>query len=279
MRKIIKPSVYIRQIVTDCISNMSDLKLKTEIECAIHLIEVANTEYNLKKASNELHHLVRGQEINSIVTSKVLKDLYSKRFINKNNLARKHYDNLLFSAPNGRCPQCGIRIATTLDHNLPKSKYALLSVSAFNLIPSCTDCNKVKHVSFPRSAEEESIHPYYDDIENIKWLHCKVINVKPLLIEYYVSTESMVPKLLNKRIKNHFDSFNLNDLYVTHGIEEFSNIQKQLINLFNSGGSMLLLEHLKEGFDSRSEININSWQTAFYETLLNDKNFTNGLFI
>jgi hypothetical protein len=279
MRKIIKPTIDIKQIVNDCILNMTDLALKAEIVRTISQIESAEIEYNLKKGTNELFQITRGTEISAIVTKKVLKEMYSDRFSKKGNAARKHYDLLILSAPNSRCPLCGVRLATTLDHNLPKSKYALLSVSALNLIPSCTDCNKGKLADFPRASNDETIHPYYDDLENLKWLSCRVLEVNPLVIEYYVSVDPGTDALLSERIINHFNSFNLNDLYRAHGLEEFSNRRIEFINLYNKGGRNLLRDHLEEGYLSRLATNINSWQSAFYEAILNDHDFTNGHFI
>lgn len=279
MRKILKPSIDIKEIVIDCISNMTDQPLKAEILRTINQIESAELEYDLKKRTNELYQITRGTEISAIVTKKVLKEMYSDRFSKKGNVARKHYDLLILSAPNARCPLCGVRLVTTLDHNLPKSQYPLLSVSTLNLIPSCSDCNKGKQAAFPRSAVDETIHPYYDDLENVKWLSCRVIQIKPLLIEYYVCTPAGINPILDHRIINHFESFNLNALYRSHGIEEFSNRRLEFANLYNTGGRGLLRSHLEEGYRSRVAININSWQSAFYEAILNSNDFINGLFI
>ncbi len=279
MRKITKPTIDIKQIISDCVLNMNDTALKAEIMRTIGQIKSAELEYDLKKGTNELYQITRGTEISAIVTKKVLKEMYSDRFSKKGNAARKYYDLLIISAPNARCPLCGVRLATTLDHNLPKSKYALLSVSALNLIPCCSDCNKGKQADFPRTSHDETIHPYYDDLENLKWLTCSVITVKPLVIEYYVSVDPGVDTLLRDRIINHFDSFKLNELYRAHGLEEFSNRRIEFRNLFIKGGPDLLRGHLEEGYLSRLATNLNSWQSAFYEAILNDNDFTNGLFI
>ena len=279
MRKIVKPNIDISEIITHCLISMADQNLKLEIEHNMHHVVNAEIEYDDKKATNELYQIVRGTQISDIVTKKVLKDLYSERFSKKGNIARKYYDLLISLAPNGRCPQCGVRLATTLDHNLPKSKYPLLSVSSLNLIPSCTDCNKGKQTSFPRSSTDETIHPYYDDIENFTWLSCRVVNVKPFLIEYFVSDEMGVPQILFDRIFNHFNSFDLDILYKLHGIEEFSNRKLEFTKLFLKGGNELLRSHIEDGYLSRMHINRNSWQTAFYKAILEDNIFLNGGFL
>jgi len=277
MRKIAKPTLDISEIITDCISNMTNENLKEAIEEGLSQIIDAESEYDEKKAENRLYEIVRDKEISLLVNKDELKKIYKDRFSKSKHLARKYYDLLLFSAPGSRCPQCAVRIATTLDHNLPKSKYPLLAVSPLNLIPSCSDCNKGKHIEYPTCSEEETIHPYYDDIEETRWLYCKVITVKPFLVSYYVKTEH--PPLMNQRIINHFESFQLNKLYTIHAAEAFSNDFGQLKKLFLSGGRDELLAQINDNFESCAQVNINSWQCTYYEGLLDCEDFLNGHFI
>ena len=62
------------------------------------------------------------------------------------------------------------------------------------------------------------------------------------------------------------------------GQKEFENIKKQLSELHNKLGNYALINHLLDCFSSRAKSNKNSWQTAFYEGLLNDEDFINGNF-
>ena len=58
-----------------------------------------------------------------------------------------------------------------LDHWLPMSKYPLLQMSFFNLIPSCDICNtRIKKVK--EFNEVDHIHPYDDSYEEIKFTYC-----------------------------------------------------------------------------------------------------------
>ena len=50
-------------------------------------------------------------------------------------------------------------IRPQLDHFLPKSKYPLLALSFYNLIPVCPECNRIKR------DEVLDIHPYNDDFD------------------------------------------------------------------------------------------------------------------
>lgn len=279
MRKIDKPEIRVREVVIDCITNMTDLILKDLVEKALDILEEAENDYDRHKAINTLYEITRNTQISPEVNRKVLKSIYSDRMVNKSNAARKYYDQLLISAPSGRCPQCGVRIATTLDHNLPKSKYALLATSPLNLIPSCSDCNKGKLVSYPTSAEQETIHPYYDNIENEQWLVCQVLSVNPLLLQFHSRPDGHLNVTLRNRIINHFNSFDLNKLYTTHAVEEFENNKGYFTNLFEVGGRDNLESHIEESYQSRKAVNINSWQTAFYLGLLNSVDFCNGNFL
>ena len=278
MRRIVKPKITARKVFQDCISNVSNLNLKIELTNSLNSIEKAEKDFDDKKIKNEIYLIPRNTFVNAIVDAGVLMNIYSHRMVNKGNKGRVYYDELLFSAPNGKCPLCNQRIATTLDHYLPKSEYAMLSVCPVNLIPACTDCNKGKMINYPTIGDEETIHPYYDNIEDFEWLRCRLIQVKPIIFDFFVDPPFDWNSLLKKRVINHFASFKLNALYSTHASEEFENIKQQIEKLFNIGGAKLLREHLQDCYASRYAVNKNSWQTAFYFSILEDDNFCDGEF-
>lgn len=279
MRKIIKPIIKARDVFDECINNVRDSDLKNELKNSLDAIESAENDFDNKKQSNQLYLIQRNVIINSVVNAEVLKSIYTDRMVNKKNSARIYYDNILLLAPKGKCPLCNQRIANTLDHYLPKSEYLLLSVSPLNLIPACSDCNKGKLIDFPKNSQEETLHPYYDDIEDDYWLKCRLLNVNPIIFEFYIDPPLHWTKLLKARVRNHFYSFELNNLYKTHAVEEYENIKIQIEKLFRNGGTVLLMEFLSDCFDSRNSINYNSWQTAFYGGILNNSEFCNGEFI
>jgi hypothetical protein len=55
---------------------------------------------------------------------------------------------------------------------------------AANLIPSCGDCNKAKLRSQPTSGEEQTLHPYFDDVD-ATWLKAKVIEADPPSLRFF----------------------------------------------------------------------------------------------
>ena len=70
--------------------------------------------------------------------------VYDGRMAAQGSPGRTIYDAIKLASPNGLCPLCGQRVVATLDHYLPKSRYAALAVNPANLIPACSDCNKAK---------------------------------------------------------------------------------------------------------------------------------------
>lgn len=74
------------------------------------------------------------------------------------------YDALKGGRDEGLCPLCAHRDVEAPDHQLPKSKYPLLSVVPVNLVPACHRCNAIKSDADPKTASEQALHPYFDDL-------------------------------------------------------------------------------------------------------------------
>lgn len=279
MKKIDKPNFSVAEVLIDCIDNLQDQKLKQELIDSTNQFTLAETDFNNKTATNSLHQIPQNETISETINSSVLKGIYTERMVNKKNKGRAYYNSIFISAPNGKCPFCSVKQVRTLDHYLPKSKYPILAITPNNLVPSCSDCNKDKLVDSPTNSEEETLHPYFDDIENFDWLKARILTMNPIKFEYFISPPADWTDLLKTRLTNHFSAYLLNDLYSIHAVEEFENIKQQVTNLYQTLGANQLKEHLLDSYKSRYFVNKNSWQTAFYECLYRNENFCNGNFI
>lgn len=280
MKKIPKPIFTVRNVVIDCIDNYRE-PLKQAFLDALDIFDNAEDDFESKKQLNQLYLLKQKNIDNGIINKEALIKIYTDKMVSQTNnpKGRVYYDRIFLSAPQGICPLCLQREVKTLDHYLPKTKYPLLSVTPINLIPSCSDCNKGKLSDSPAYSHEETLHPYYDDVECFSWLKMRITQINPLILEFYIAPPESIPKLLSQRIKYHFENFSLNKLYISHAMQEFANNKLHFTRLYERGGNKLLKEHVFDCFESRREININSWQTAFYECLFQDENFCKGLFI
>jgi len=278
MRKIDKPTFKVRDVIISGISRTMHYASSKKIESAIDFIEICEAEFEDKKRNNELFLLPQHKVVDGILDEDELKSLYGSKMLVKDNEARDYYDKIKNSAPDGRCPLCTLKPASTLDHYLPKSLYPIYSVTPINLIPVCRDCNSDKLISYPRNSEEETLHPYFDDIESESWLKMKIAQINPLIFEYYVDPPEHWSDCLRKRTEKHLLSFNLNELFCSHAQEEFGNIASQLKLLYKMGGEAGLKAFLFDCYKSRLNNNMNSWQTAFYHGLYDSEYFISQYF-
>lgn len=102
-----------------------------------------------------------------------------------------------------------------LDHFHPKSIYPFLAINYYNLIPSCSTCNKLK-------SDDDSLkllHPYDDDINKINityWLNdMKFYNVKSIKDLTFDSEKSIEIEIENMPNSNK-KIFQLERLYQEH---------------------------------------------------------------
>jgi 5-methylcytosine-specific restriction endonuclease McrA len=275
MRTLSKPTVKVDEFYRLCISRVKNSNLRDRLKtCEVEVVSAAQ-EYEKKVKIAKLHTIERKDGVLDVSTEEMNK-VYTTRMVPKKSPGRAVYDMLLNAPPQGICPLCGQRTVSTLDHHLPKALYPTLSVVPINLVPACQNCNKTKLHSIPLSGEEETIHPYFDEIEEDKWLFAKIERSKPLKIIFEAIPPIHWKTLLSSRVKFHFESFELADLYGAHAAVELKNIRYYLNELFDKAGSESLHDHLLMSAVSREMEHKNSWQAAMYRSLADSKWFYNG---
>lgn len=280
MRRLKKPKELVEDVFMNCLSNMRESDLKKRLISCNTLILAAAKEFEEKVVKQKLHTILRitvtnktklDKLVNGNVTVDEMKDVYTNKFVPVGSPGRALYDKL-FSAPSfGICPLCSHREVETLDHHLPKAHYPTLSVTPSNLIPSCYKCNISKKTNCPNSSEQETLHPYFDDIEDDEWLVAEVINSSPPIVKFSVQKPAKWSNLLFTRVKFHFNSLELNSLYSTQAAKELVRINHMLNKRLNEGGQVSVSKFLLEEAESSSMASLNSWQSAMYRAIGNDK--------
>ena len=171
-------------------------------------------------------------------TNSIIRKIFDyNSFINKKQEYNSYSlaDNLQINT----CPNCNRQYTITIsskkvdgqltrpdfDHYFPKSKYPLLSLSFYNLIPSCKICNS----TFKGDKEtdiKQHIHPYIDNIINDFSFNYKLASkekCQSISIEYKDSTTKA-------RIKKTFEMFRIEETYNGHKF-----IVDQILQLKNFG--------------------------------------------
>jgi hypothetical protein len=267
MRKLLKPTDSALIVFGTCIDKVRNENLKTRLLACAQEIENSSLEFDEKASVTQLHTIQSKDNVSNSVTVDEMKAVYTNRMAKKLAPGRIYYDKLMSLPEHGRCPLCSQRVVSTLDHYLPKAHFPSLAVAPFNLIPACQDCNKTKSEDIPNCAEEETLHPYYDDVETFVWVVAALTEYIPVAIDFYVAPPEGCDPILAERLKHHFKSFKLGSLYASHAAEELASIEYIAKKIFDIGGSLDLKNYLVETAAGKRSVNLNSWQSALYTCL------------
>lgn len=268
MRKLPKPNDDAKEVFLECISNTRNKAYKKNLEICADEIASAVIDFDAKKHSDEIHTISSADNVAGIISNEDMSKLYNNKLVNKKGPGRKYYDKLITSSKNGICPICGHREVSTLEHYLPKMKYPSLAVALINLIPTCKDCNFVKADNEFNNQIDVTIHPYYDEIDDVIWLNANLKEEDEIIFTFEVLKPEEWDDLLYERVKNHFKVFELNQLYSVQAAVEFEGIKRMLININNRSRGETVRNYLKECLESYKYVSLNSWKCGMYRALI-----------
>lgn len=278
MKKLPKPIFSASDTYILCIEKIRDADLKNRLSQCESLIVDAESEFNLKIAKGSIYTIKKETVINKNVEAKELEKVYTYRMAKKSAPGRLIYDKIISMAELEVCPLCNHGIVETLDHYLPKSSFPRLSVTPINLIPSCYSCNKKKLTSIPSNSYEETLHPYYDDIENENWIFAKVNKTSPPSLTFFIMPPKHWSEMLKKRVEYHFYSFELDKLYSKQAAVWLRNLSVRLSEIYLKKDSNGVRKYLKDEAKSLQKIDLNSWQSVLYSTIYKDDWYCSGGF-
>lgn len=278
MRKLRRPDFTGVTALKACVSSIRDEDLKQrlrQIEDAVGNSEKIYATYG--KAAKL--YLIKGTDsIHGLVTSAEMDRVYNNTFV-KSVKTRSIYDKIKKACENDVCPLCGQRTVFQLDHYLPISEFPVYGVTAINLVPTCSDCNKLKLAHVPTAPDEQTLHPYFDDIEQERWLYATVLKVKPAALTFSVVPPPTWTAIKAARVATHFRIFGLGALYSTHAAVEMNNMRYSLEKLsIGLDSASMISAHLRDRAESCAAAYLNSWQTATLDALANSEWFCSGGF-
>lgn len=278
MIKLDRPILDAEDVFTACISRIRDQGLRQRMVDVTDDIVDASEEFDNAATHNRLHLIARQAMVGGLVTRAEMEAIYTNRMAKKGAPGRDAYDTLFTSAPQGKCPLCGHRTVSTLDHHLPKAHYPTLAVTPLNLVPACGDCNKAKLASLPATASEETLHPYFDDITGDRWLYTEVIEEEPAALRFFVNAPTHWGAVLAARVDLHFRTLGLAKLYAAEAADELLNIRHQLQIIHAAGGAEMVRAEMEERAESSRVIRLNGWRTVTFDAFAESAWFCDGGF-
>lgn len=278
MRPLSKPTLNPKTVYLTCISRVKNRQLKEDFELISDTIEADSIVYEEYSENTNWYLFDESDDVDGIIPQPKMEKVYTNRMAKKGAPGREYYDEIKESSEFNVCPLCGHRTVEQVDHYLPKSRFPSLVVLPVNLVPSCEKCNKIKLDDVPSNAEEQTLHPYYDDVTTHQWLFSEVRETSPASFRFFVRSVAEFDEELNARIKYHFKTLELNVLYASQTGAFVSDIRHRLIDLHARGGMNEVRSYLREEEESRTRNYINSWQRAMFQALADSDWFCEGGF-
>jgi hypothetical protein len=278
MRSLPKPDVTGAELLQLCAASIRDPDLKKRLLQAEAVVEAAEELYREHGESAELHAIKGTKTVGSLVSGKEMERVYNGTFV-KSSRTRSTYAKLKKSCVNDICPLCGQGTVHQLDHYLPITSFPVYGVTAINLVPACSDCNKYKLTHVPANAGEQTIHPYFDEVDDEQWLLGEVVESTPAAVRFAVNSPSHWDAVQVERLKTHFRIYRLGTLYATHAAVEISNMRYALKKMAATPGfAERIRQHLRERAESCAAVHKNSWQRATFDALAGSDWFCSGGF-
>jgi hypothetical protein len=231
------------------------------------------TKYLQLAAREELFRLV-AEDLDD-VTKENLCSVYDRVLVR--GKGRPIYDRLKAGAKFRRCPLCGARDVKTLDHYLSQSEFPELAVFPANLVPSCSDCNKIKQAHTPRGHADQTFHPYFDDWGTHRILQATIDVSNTVIVSFSIEQVAGVPAVRTARARRHFELLGLGSLYAGNAAVELVECKDTFRRNFAVGAKILRSE-LRHTARSRQRGNLNAWRAALYWGLAASDDFCNGGF-
>lgn len=262
------PEIRPEEIFEGCVQSYTDLDRKKRLLACKHQVEVDSASYQ-KLVPNQINEFVV-TDLPEDVSSTEMTKVYDEKFARADAVGRKYYDMIMAQVERGICPICGVRLASTLDHYLPKAKVPTLSVTPSNLVPACRDCNMDKHTDMALAPDATPVHLYYDRLPEEPWLHVRMGD--NLEITYYISCPDSWEASLKGRVEGHLDIYKLHKLYSAHAATEIGDKKRMWKRLVDMGLEKEVFNDICEMRSSAEANDLNSWKSALYRGL--EKEFT-----
>lgn len=275
MKNLPEPIFGAREVLDSCAGSIRDAELSARLQLVVPTMEAAEEKYRCLAPESRLFEIAATTTVDGVVTATEMSTLYKGTFSKSGSRNRHFYDRLKLAAPNGICPLCGQRAVKTLDHYLPKAQHPSFAVTPLNLVPACSDCNKLKLDRVADSMADQTLHPYYDDVSDAAWLAAEVMEANIPAVIFSACPPVQWDAVKRQRLLAHFRTFGLGELYAVQASAEMVNIRYALSEAAQSSGADGVKAFLLLQARSRTKADANSWNAALYRALSESSWFCN----
>lgn len=275
MKLLPLPVFDVTKTVELCASGITIAERAEILMNALPRITAAESTYLSLAPQGRLYTIPASDSVTQQLTGELMGVVYKSHFMRAGSPSREIYDAIRNAPAYNICPLCGQRTVASIDHYLPQSLHPIFNLTPANLVPSCSDCNKNKLAKLAQKAEQQTLHPYFDDLGRERWLVVDIQETQPPTVAYRVKAVQDWSAVLAQRVQYHFNVMGLAELYAAQAASELADIAFGLMQIAETGGSVAVRSHLYGEFASRKARDENSWKTALYESLCESDWFCN----
>ncbi|WP_449402609.1 hypothetical protein [Exiguobacterium artemiae] len=188
--------------------------------------ELSDLEQDFYEPENSLHFKKKFQKLTEIFCTQ------------KNFNSVKIYETiwndyiLILSSNVTICPYCNRqyispfvsdngRVRADIDHFFAKRRYPYFSMSLYNLVPSCKQCNQSLKGS--KELQFDGLHPFENDLHT--YFHFKLIQVLDDEIDIDIEVDKSISDTTN--ILEYIELFKLKHLYNYHSNQALDLLKKE----------------------------------------------------
>lgn len=278
MRNLAVPVIEVTAVYDACVSGIGAEEKRARFNSYRPQIAVLSSEYIQKANTSRIYEFqpwIEEQKAGVPVSKTELKKLYVEQMAKAGRPGRPSYETLKMTTR--LCPFCGISSVRTLEHHLPKAQYPDFSITPYNLIPCCRDCNTEKRDGLIASPEEQKLHPYFDTVMHIRWLYADiVIDSGDFIAVYRTAAPVGQPASIKFKIEGHLETYDLADRYSDLANGEIESLKIEMLEAYRSGGGDTVRRQLLERAESSKGYQLNHWKVALYEALATCEVYCSG---
>lgn len=263
MRRVTRPTFTVGDALDRCIRHTQDEAFVARAAAAAGALLAAELEYDVMGRLSELYKVREAVGVPGHLSGEDTKFLYIK-LSSSTPATREIYDHIRGLAKGMICPLCNQRTVSTLDHYLSKAHHGALSITPLNLVPCCKDCNTDSGARRAAAPGDQTIHPYFDDMDDELWLEARMVEGTPPSAVFFVSPPATWSHSKSSMAATHLSTFKLDALYAAQAGQELVNIYIDLVSSSALDTPESRRQHFTETSWRRRVPVRNSWQAALY---------------
>lgn len=164
MKRINKPAVLPKDLLKDVVDSKKGSN-KTRLQGLQSQLDGLYDDYINKASLGNLHALTPQWVYDMAQHDSEGYFLYHQYDNSKKSIAELHAK--IIEANGGKmvlkCPICGLRETSEMDHYVPRQLFPEYSIHAYNLIPTCHQCNNDKGTMWCENGHRLIFNAYYDN--------------------------------------------------------------------------------------------------------------------